>query len=181
VLEFKLDDIYNAPAIGRQIEAAAAQDLIALTGWNRTRALPSPASGAGGHVYYHRADRLRRRAEHTNLADHDGNEKTRDIAVLVSMVRAARRYAEFHLAGLLIGIIGTALGLVIGYTLAIFAAAITGYALGRGLCHRLRSFVPRAIDAVLVAVVSLAISFIATVYPSQSAAQVLPAEALRYE
>jgi lipoprotein-releasing system permease protein len=41
--------------------------------------------------------------------------------------------------------------------------------------------VPRAIDAVLVALVSLAISFIATVYPSHSAARVLPAEALRYE
>ena len=42
-------------------------------------------------------------------------------------------------------------------------------------------FVPRAIDALLVAAVSLGISFIATVYPSQSAARVLPAEALRYE
>ena len=42
-------------------------------------------------------------------------------------------------------------------------------------------FAPRAIDGVLVAVVALFISFVATLYPSWSAARVLPAEALRYE
>jgi lipoprotein-releasing system permease protein len=34
---------------------------------------------------------------------------------------------------------------------------------------------------VMVAAVSLAISFVATLYPSHSAAKILPAEALRYE
>jgi lipoprotein-releasing system permease protein len=34
---------------------------------------------------------------------------------------------------------------------------------------------------VLVSVVAIGISFIATLYPSWSAARVLPAEALRYE
>jgi len=40
---------------------------------------------------------------------------------------------------------------------------------------------PRAIDGVLVAVVAIGISFVATLYPSWSAARILPAEALRYE
>jgi lipoprotein-releasing system permease protein len=42
-------------------------------------------------------------------------------------------------------------------------------------------FAPRVWDAVIVAAVSLGVSLIATLYPSGSAAKVLPAEALRYE
>jgi lipoprotein-releasing system permease protein len=42
-------------------------------------------------------------------------------------------------------------------------------------------FAPRIWDAVIVAAVSLGVSLIATLYPSGSAAKVLPAEALRYE
>jgi lipoprotein-releasing system permease protein len=42
-------------------------------------------------------------------------------------------------------------------------------------------FAPRVIDGLLVALVSIGISFIATLYPSWSAARILPAEALRYE
>jgi len=42
-------------------------------------------------------------------------------------------------------------------------------------------FAPRALDGVLVAIIAIGVSFIATLYPSWSAASVLPAEALRYE
>jgi lipoprotein-releasing system permease protein len=42
-------------------------------------------------------------------------------------------------------------------------------------------FAPRLVDALIVAGVSLGVSLLATLYPSSSAARVLPAEALRYE
>ena len=42
-------------------------------------------------------------------------------------------------------------------------------------------FAPRLVDALVVAAVSLGMSLLATIYPSSSAASVLPAEALRYE
>ena len=42
-------------------------------------------------------------------------------------------------------------------------------------------FAPRVWDGVIVAAGSLGVSLIATLYPSGSAAKVLPAEALRYE
>jgi lipoprotein-releasing system permease protein len=42
-------------------------------------------------------------------------------------------------------------------------------------------FAPRLMDGLLVALVAIGVSFIATMYPSWSAARILPAEALRYE
>jgi lipoprotein-releasing system permease protein len=42
-------------------------------------------------------------------------------------------------------------------------------------------FAPRLMDGVIVAVVAVGISFVATLYPSWSASRILPAEALRYE
>jgi lipoprotein-releasing system permease protein len=184
VLEFKLDDIYNAPAIGRQIEAAAGTGFDSTNWMEQNRAL-------------FRALRLERVVTFITIGlivfvaalnilislIMMVMEKTRDIAVLVSMgARRAQVRRIFIWQGLLIGIIGTALGLVIGYTLAIFAGRYHWITLSAEVyAIDYVPFVPRAIDAVLIAVVSLAISFIATVYPSQSAAQVLPAEALRYE
>jgi lipoprotein-releasing system permease protein len=42
-------------------------------------------------------------------------------------------------------------------------------------------FAPRWTDALIVAGVAFGVSLLATLYPSSSAARVLPAEALRYE
>jgi lipoprotein-releasing system permease protein len=184
VLEFKLDDIYRASAIGNQIEAAAGKGFQTTNWMEQNRAL-------------FRALRLERVVTFITIGlivfvaalnilislIMMVMEKTRDIAVLVSM--GARRQQVrriFIWQGLLIGIIGTALGLIIGYTVAILAGRYHWISLSAEVyAIDYVPFVPRAIDALLVAAVSLAISFIATVYPSQSAAQVLPAEALRYE
>jgi lipoprotein-releasing system permease protein len=110
-------------------------------------------------------------------------EKTRDIAVLVSMGARRKQVRRiFVWQGLLIGILGTALGLIVGYTVAILAGRYHWIALSAEVYTMdYVPFVPRALDGLLVAVVSLGISFVATLYPSQSAARVLPAEALRYE
>jgi lipoprotein-releasing system permease protein len=184
VLEFKIDDIYKAPAIGNQIEAAAGKGFQTTNWMEQNRAL-------------FRALRLERVVTFITIGlivfvaalnilislIMMVMEKTRDIAVLVSM--GARRQQVrriFIWQGLLIGIIGTALGLIVGYTVAILAGRYHWITLSAEVyAIDYVPFVPRAIDAFLVAAVSLAISFIATVYPSQSAARVLPAEALRYE
>ena len=110
-------------------------------------------------------------------------EKTRDIAVLMSMgTRKSQVRRLFITQGLLIGVIGTAIGLVLGYALSwagghyhLLSLAPEVYSIDYV------PFAPRAIDGVLVALVAIGISLVATLYPSWSAARILPAEALRYE
>jgi lipoprotein-releasing system permease protein len=110
-------------------------------------------------------------------------EKTRDIAVLISLgTRKSQVRRIFIAQGVLIGVVGTAIGLVLGYVLSwagghyhLLSLAPEVYSIDYV------PFVPRALDGVLVALVAVGISLIATVYPSWSAARILPAEALRYE
>jgi len=110
-------------------------------------------------------------------------EKTRDIAVLISMgTRKSQVRRIFIAQGVLIGVVGTAIGLVLGYALSwagghyhLLSLAPEVYSIDYV------PFAPRAMDGVLVALVAIGISLIATVYPSWSAARILPAEALRYE
>jgi lipoprotein-releasing system permease protein len=184
VIEFKVDDIYNAAAIGNQIAEAAGKGFQTTNWMEQNRAL-------------FRALRLERVVTFITIGlivfvaalnilislIMMVMEKTRDIAVLVSMGARRKQVRRIFIwQGLLIGIIGTALGLIVGYTVAILAGRYHWISLSAEVyAIDYVPFVPRAIDALLVAVVSLAISFIATVYPSQSAARVLPAEALRYE
>jgi lipoprotein-releasing system permease protein len=110
-------------------------------------------------------------------------EKTRDIAVLMSFgVRAEQVRRIFLLQGLLISIIGTVLGLIVGYTLSWAGGHYRFIHLDASVYSiDYLPFAPRVLDAVIVAAVSLGVSLVATIYPSGSAAKVLPAEALRYE
>ena len=76
-------------------------------------------------------------------------EKTRDIAVLVSMgARREQVRRIFIWQGVLIGIIGTALGLIVGYTVAILAGRYHWISLSAEVyAIDYVPFAPRAIDA----------------------------------
>jgi lipoprotein-releasing system permease protein len=110
-------------------------------------------------------------------------EKTRDIAVLMSMgTKKSQVRRVFISQGLLIGVIGTAIGLVLGYAFSWFG----GHYHLLSLAPEVYSidyvpFAPRIIDGLWIAFIAVGISLIATIYPSWSAARILPAEALRYE
>jgi len=110
-------------------------------------------------------------------------EKTKDIAVLMSMgTRRAQVRNVFMTQGVLIGVIGTAIGLVLGYTLSYAGGHYHTISLSPEVYSiDYVPFAPRVIDGVIVALVAVGISFVATLYPSWSAARILPAEALRYE
>jgi lipoprotein-releasing system permease protein len=184
VLEFKVDDIYKAGEIGRQLEDAAGKGFMSTNWMEQNRAI------------FH-ALRLERVVTFITIGlivfvaalnilislIMMVMEKTRDIAVLVSMGAKRRQIRRiFMYQGILIGVIGTALGLIAGFALSwagghyhLLSLSAEVYSIDYV------PFAPRPLDGLLVALVAISVSFIATLYPSWSAASVLPAEALRYE
>jgi lipoprotein-releasing system permease protein len=184
VIQFKLDDIYLAGEVARSLEQAAGQGFMATSWMEQNKPL-------------FRALRLERVVTFITIGlivivaalnilislIMMVMEKTKDIAVLMSLGTKKKQIRRIFIAqGVLIGVIGTAIGLVIGYAIS--------YAGGHyhfiSLSPEVYSidyvpFAPRLTDGLIVALVSIGISFIATIYPSWSAARILPAEALRYE
>jgi lipoprotein-releasing system permease protein len=183
VISFKVDDLYHADRVGREVEAAAGKGFQTTNWMEQNREL-------------FRALKLEQIVTFIVLAlivcvaalnilialTMMVMEKTRDIAVLMSFgVRADQVRRIFLLQGLLISVIGTVLGLILGYGLS-WVGGHYPFPLNAevySIDHL--PFAPRVWDGVIVAVVSLGVSLIATLYPSGSAAKVLPAEALRYE
>jgi lipoprotein-releasing system permease protein len=88
----------------------------------------------------------------------------------------------FLLHGLLIGAVGTAIGLVSGYTLCFLADRYRWISLDAEIYSlSFVPFEPRLLDGLWIAVLALAVSLVATLYPARSATRISPVEALRYE
>jgi lipoprotein-releasing system permease protein len=184
VIEFKVDDIYQAAPISRELEDAAGKGFMATNWEEQNKAL------------FH-ALRLERLVTFITIGlivfvaalnilislIMMVMEKTKDIAVLMSMgTRRAQVRNLFIAQGVLIGAIGTAIGLVLGYAISYAGGHYHVLTLSPEVYSiDYVPFAPRAIDGVLVAMVAIGISFVATLYPSWSASRILPAEALRYE
>jgi lipoprotein-releasing system permease protein len=118
-------------------------------------------------------------------------DKQADIAILRTLGASPRSVMGiFMVQGALSGVIGTlagvAFGLVIAFNVGTLVAAIEAVLrvsflpASVYLISRMPSD-PQAADIVPIVVISLLLSFIATLYPSWRASRVQPAEALRYE
>jgi len=184
VIEFRIDDIYQADKLSRELEDAAGKGFMATNWMEQNQAL------------FH-ALRLERLVTFITIGlivfvaalnilislIMMVMEKTKDIAVLMSLGTRRSQVRNIFIAqGVLIGVIGTAIGLFLGYAIS--------YAGGHyhliSLSPEVYSidyvpFAARPMDGVLVSIVALGVSFIATLYPSWSAGRTLPAESLRYE
>jgi lipoprotein-releasing system permease protein len=110
-------------------------------------------------------------------------EKYRDIAVLMSMgARREQIRRIFMLQGVLIGVVGSAIGLVTGYALCYFANKYQWVRLDETVYSlSFVPFEPRWVDGVWVAAAAVLVSFLATIYPARNATRITPAEVLRYE
>jgi lipoprotein-releasing system permease protein len=110
-------------------------------------------------------------------------EKFRDIAILMSMgARHNQIRRIFVTQGVLIGAVGTVLGLAGGYTLSYFANRYRWVPLNETIYSL--SFVPfeaHWVDGLWIAAVAVLVSFLATLYPARNATRIAPAEVLRYE
>jgi len=110
-------------------------------------------------------------------------EKIKDIAILKSMGATGRSIMRiFVFEGLIIGIVGTFVGLVGGYFICLLLAKYQFISLPSDIYYISRLPVKmNGIDFFLVALAAIGISFLATLYPSWQASKLDPAEALRYE
>jgi lipoprotein-releasing system permease protein len=109
--------------------------------------------------------------------------KYRDIAVLMSMgARRSQIRWIFMLQGVLIGAVGSVIGLAAGYTLCYFANKYRWIKLDETIyALSFVPFEPRWIDAIWIAAAAVLVSFLATIYPARNATKIAPAEVLRYE
>ncbi|MBI1939892.1 MAG: ABC transporter permease [Acidobacteria bacterium] len=184
VIQFKLDDIYGAQEVAEALRQAAGKGFETTTWMEQNRSLFN-------------ALRLERLVTILTIGlivlvaalnifitlVMMVMEKNRDIAVLMSMGAKQRQvWAIFTLHGLLIGALGTALGLAAGYGLSwagdrykLIPLEPDIYALASVPFH------PQSLDGVWIGLAALTISFLSTLYPSLAAARLSPTEILRYE
>ncbi len=118
-------------------------------------------------------------------------EKNRDIAILKTMgARSSSIMKIFVFEGLLIGVVGTILGVLFGLLVSYnlepiidLVQKVTGKNFFSKEIYYLDHFPSHVVmsDVVTISVTALLISFVATLYPAWQASRMLPAEALRYE
>jgi lipoprotein-releasing system permease protein len=118
-------------------------------------------------------------------------EKNKDIAILKSMGTPSKGILRiFIIEGGIIGVVGTALGTILGLGIALNLDKIVGFLENR---FGFKIFSPdiyyiekfpsqvNPMDVGLIVITAILISLLATLYPSWRASRLDPAEALRYE
>ncbi|HLW76473.1 MAG TPA: ABC transporter permease [Bryobacteraceae bacterium] len=183
-IELRLDDVYQAPAVEREVSKLLPPTLAATT-WEEQNAPILEALEKERIVTIIVIGLIVLVAALNILIAlvMMVMEKHRDIAVLMSMgARASQIRNIFVCEGALIGVIGTAAGLIVGYALCFFAGHYRWIALNEQVYSMpYVPFISRPFDGVVIGVSAIVISLLATLYPARSATRIAPVEALRYE
>ena len=191
-LRLRLDDLFTARGVARELMTKLGGDLYA-TDWTRS------------HANFFRAVEIEKRVMFIILTLIVAvaafnivstlvmlvTDKQADIAILRTLGASPGSVVQiFMIQGALIGVIGTLSGVVLGVligfnvdTVVPFIEHLLGFKfLAKDVYYI--SDLPSDVqlpDVAAIALVSLALSFLATLYPSWRASRVNPAEALRYE
>ena len=184
VIQFKINDLENAEAIADQIRTRAGPGFVTTTWMELNKPLFSALKLEKlilfltiGLIVFVASLNIVTTLIMMVL------EKQGDIAILTAMGATPRTIQRvFMLQGLIIGLIGTVVGSVLGIA--------ASWILDTYRLIRLEAevysipYVPfhvRIWDAILVSATALLISYLATIYPARRAAKLDPVEVLRYE
>jgi len=191
-VRLKLDDLFAARTVARELLVSLPQDAVA-SDWTRS------------HANFFRAVEIEKRmmfiiltliilVAAINIISTlvvAVTDKQADIAILRTLGAAPGSVMQiFVVQGMVIGVIGTLIGAAFGIVTALNIDVIVP-AIENALSFKFLSkdvyLIPdlpsdlQAGDVTAIVLMALALSFVATLYPSWRAARVNPAEALRYE
>ena len=191
-VRLKLDDLFAARTVARELLVSLPQDAIA-SDWTRS------------HANFFRAVEIEKRmmfiiltliilVAAINIISTlvvAVTDKQADIAILRTLGAAPGSVMQiFVVQGMVIGVIGTLIGAALGIVTALNIDVIVP-AIENALSIKFLSkdvyLIPelpsdlQAGDVGAIVLMALALSLVATIYPSWRAARVNPAEALRYE
>jgi len=191
-LRLRLDDLFAARSVARDLTAKLGRDFYA-TDWTRS------------HANFFRAVEIEKRVMFIILTLIVAvaafnivstlvmlvTDKQADIAILRTLGASPRSVMQiFMVQGALIGVIGTVAGVVLGVlvgfnvdTVVPFIENLLGFKFLAKDVYYISDLPSDVIfgDVMTIGLVSLALSFLATLYPSWRASRINPAEALRYE
>jgi len=191
-VRLKLDDLFAAREVARELTSRLGPDVYA-TDWTQS------------HANFFRAVEIEKRVMFIILllivAVAAFNvvsalvmlvtDKQADIAILRTLGASPGSVMQiFMVQGAVIGVIGTLLGVVCGVLLAINIPTVVPaieHAFNVQFLSKSVYLIPElpsdvhSRDVIIIGLVSLVLSFVATLYPSWRASRVNPAEALRYE
>jgi len=183
-LELKLDDIYKAPEVAQAAQKIIGRELVANTWMEQYKQILSALNSEKvvtavtiGLIVLVAALNILITLVMMVM------EKNRDIALLMSMGAKREQIRKiFVFQGVLIGVVGTLIGLTLGYTLSLLADRYHWLALNQEVySFSYVPFSPRWQDGIWIAAMAILTSFVATMYPAKSATSIAPVEALRYE
>jgi len=191
-VRLKLDDLFAARSVARELVQKLGPEFYA-SDWTRS------------HANFFRAVEIEKRVMFIILTLIVAvaafnivstlvmlvTDKQADIAILRTLGASPRSVMGiFVVQGALIGVIGTILGVIGGVLLAFHIDVVVPaveQALGFKFLSKDVYYISdlpsevQARDVATIGLMSLALAFLATLYPSWRAARVNPAEALRYE
>ena len=183
-IQVKLRDIFAAPAVGETIKAVLPP-VVYITTWMELNKSLFSALKLEKNIMFLTITLIVIVAALNIIATLIlmVMEKTRDIGILMAMGATPRSINRiFFYQGALIGVIGTALGVLLGLGWCALANAFELIKIPVDIYQI--SHVPfrlRPLDLALIVGVTLAISFVSTLFPARRAAKVDPVVALKYE